>query len=163
MISTMYIHLLPATYWWELVRLFSLSSLWSHEISFCEGTFSAFNITLPLVPLIPSLETVGAGDKLENNTVCASLQKTIKEKNKLSINTKFAKHMYYHILNWTDPNDLNWCTYSMYVFVTGLWNWPNVTLGLFHFIVPANSCAHTLPIHSGITILSWMVCLLEQV
>ena len=29
-----------------------------------------------------------------------------------------------------------------------------VTLGLFHYIGPANSYTHTLPIHSGITRLS---------
>ena len=34
----------------------------------------------------------------------------------------------------------------------------NVTLGLFHFIGPANSHTHMLPIHSAITTLCWLVC-----
>ena len=37
-------------------------------------------------------------------------------------------------------------------YVTGFWktDW-DVTLGSFHFIIPANSYIHTLPMHSDIT------------
>ena len=43
--------------------------------------------------------------------------------------------------------------------VTGYWktDWI-VTLGLFHFICPANSYTCTLHIHSAITGLGWLVC-----
>ena len=34
----------------------------------------------------------------------------------------------------------------------------NVTLGLFHFIDPADSYTHTLPVHCCINRLSWLVC-----
>ena len=33
-----------------------------------------------------------------------------------------------------------------------------VTVGLFHFIGPASSYTHTLPIHSAIIRLNWLVC-----
>ena len=44
-------------------------------------------------------------------------------------------------------------------YVTGFWttNW-NVILGLFHFIAPANSHTHTLPVYCCIIRLSWPVC-----
>ena len=41
------------------------------------------------------------------------------------------------------------------IFVIGSWKADqNVTLGIFHFIGPANSYTHTVPIYSGITRLS---------
>ena len=45
------------------------------------------------------------------------------------------------------------------VCVTGYWktDW-NVTPGLFHFISPADSHTHTLPVHCCINRLSWLVC-----
>ena len=46
------------------------------------------------------------------------------------------------------------CTY-----VTGFWKTDQiVTLGLFHFIGPANSYSHTLHIHTAIIRLVWLVC-----
>ena len=46
-----------------------------------------------------------------------------------------------------------------YIYVTGFWktNWI-VTLGLFHFIGPADGYTCTLHIHSVITRLGWLVC-----
>ena len=41
------------------------------------------------------------------------------------------------------------------------WIWKtdqNVTLGLFHFIAPADSYTYMPPVHSGITQLSWLIC-----
>ena len=45
-------------------------------------------------------------------------------------------------------------------FVTGFWKTANriVTLGLFHFIGPANGYTCTLHIHSAINSLGWLVC-----
>ena len=41
---------------------------------------------------------------------------------------------------------------TCYKHVTGFWETNQVvTLGLFHFIGPANSYTHILPIHSAIT------------
>ena len=45
------------------------------------------------------------------------------------------------------------------VCVTGFWKTDQiVTLGLFHFIAPANGYTCTLHIHSAITRLGWLVC-----
>ena len=43
--------------------------------------------------------------------------------------------------------------------MTGFWktDW-HVTLGLFHFIGPANGYTHTLHIHTAIVRLGWLVC-----
>ena len=61
-----------------------------------------------------------------------------------------------------NPDTRQWrlvCNPDNYIFVTGFWKTGRiVTLGLFHFIGPANSYTHTLPIHSAITRLSWLVC-----
>ena len=44
-------------------------------------------------------------------------------------------------------------------YVTGFWKTNQiVTLGLFHFIGPANGHTHTLHIHSAITRLGELVC-----
>ena len=44
-------------------------------------------------------------------------------------------------------------------FVSGFWKTDhNVTLGLFHFIGPAYSYTHILPVHSGIISLTKLVC-----
>ena len=58
------------------------------------------------------------------------------------------------------------CGCLMYVhkYVTGFWKTnQNVTLGLFHFIAPAKSHIHPLPVHSCITSLSWLICISVQV
>ena len=48
------------------------------------------------------------------------------------------------------------------LFVTGFWKTDEIfTLGLFHFIGAANSYTHTLPTHSAITRLSWLVCFIK--
>ena len=40
----------------------------------------------------------------------------------------------------------------IYIYATGFWKTNQiVTLGLFHFISPANGCTQTLFIHSAIT------------
>ena len=47
----------------------------------------------------------------------------------------------------------------IYTYVTGFWKTDQiVTLGLFHFIGPANGYAHTLHIHNAITRLGGLVC-----
>ena len=50
--------------------------------------------------------------------------------------------------------------YTLYLYVTGFWKTDQiVTLGLFHFIGPANGYTHTLHIHhSAITRLGGLVC-----
>ena len=46
-----------------------------------------------------------------------------------------------------------------FVYVTGFWKTDRiVTLGLFHFIGPANGYTHTLHIHTAIIRLGWLVC-----
>ena len=43
--------------------------------------------------------------------------------------------------------------------MTGFWKTDRiVTLGLFHFIGPANGYTHTLHIHTAIVRLGWLVC-----
>ena len=45
------------------------------------------------------------------------------------------------------------------LYVTGFWKTDrNVTLGLFHFIGPANAYTHTLHIRTAIIRLGWLVC-----
>ena len=45
------------------------------------------------------------------------------------------------------------------IYVTGFWKTDrNVTLGLFHFIGPANTYTHTLHIRTAIIRLGWLVC-----
>ena len=51
-----------------------------------------------------------------------------------------------------------------YVYVTGFRKTDrNVTLGLFNFIVPANSHTHTVPVYCGIPGLADWSAFLEQV
>ena len=63
-----------------------------------------------------------------------------------------------HLYNHYTLHEVTWllikCSY-----VTGFWktDWI-VTLGLFHFIGPANGYTCTLQIHSAITRLGWLVC-----
>ena len=48
---------------------------------------------------------------------------------------------------------------TLCVYVTGYWKSDQiVALGLFHFSGPPNCYTHTLPIHSAITRLGWLVC-----
>ena len=48
---------------------------------------------------------------------------------------------------------------EVFPYVTGFWKTDrNVTLGLFHFIGPANGYTHTLHIHTAIIRLGWLVC-----
>ena len=50
---------------------------------------------------------------------------------------------------------VNETTWTAEAYVTGFWKTDRiVTQRQFHFIGPANSYTHTLPIHSGITRLS---------
>ena len=43
--------------------------------------------------------------------------------------------------------------------MTGFWKTDrNVTLGLFHFIGPANAYTHTMHIRTAIIQLGWLVC-----
>ena len=51
------------------------------------------------------------------------------------------------------------CVCVCVVCVTGFWKTDQiVTLGLFHFIGPANGYTHTLHIHTAIIRLGWLVC-----
>ena len=46
-----------------------------------------------------------------------------------------------------------------FTYVTGYWKTDhNVTPSKVHFIIPANSHTHALPMHSVFTRLSWLVC-----
>ena len=66
--------------------------------------------------------------------------------------------------SWTTLTSSKWyympCSiFSVYIYVTGFWKTDQiVTLGLFHFIGPANGHTCTLHIHSAITRLGGLVC-----
>ena len=50
-------------------------------------------------------------------------------------------------------------SYLYMIFVTGYWKTDRiVTIGLLHFIAPANSHTHTLLVHCCINRLNWLVC-----
>ena len=71
------------------------------------------------------------------------------------LNSHFYCIVYIHILCGWHQNEiaLKEDLYSAYV--TGYWKTDrNVTLGLLHFIAPANSHTHTLPVHCYIKRLS---------